>query len=52
MVHAVVGVDQDHHIIGPPCILEVGALAITRGGFRPLQHPVYLVEVEISAERS
>ena len=46
-----VGVDQDHQIIGKPCVLDVGVLAVARGLFRPLQHPIHLGEVEVTEER-
>src|ERR1700694_3608804 len=46
-----VGIDQDHQIIGKPCVLDVGVLAAARHLLRPLEHPVHLGEVEIAEQR-
>src|SRR5438105_5601243 len=46
-----VDVDQDHQIIRKPCVLYVGVLAEARGLLRPLQHPIYLCEVEVTEQR-
>src|SRR5271157_1423169 len=47
-VMSLVGIDQDHQIIGKSCVLDVGVLAVARGLLRPLQHPVHLGEVEVA----
>src|ERR1039458_2006680 len=45
------GVDQDHHVIRKTCILDVGVLAPPRGVHRFLQHPVYLIQIEVAEQR-
>src|ERR1700730_3389523 len=45
-----VGVNQDHQIIRKSCVLDVGVLAVARGLFRLLQHPVDLGEVEVTEQ--
>src|ERR1700694_5079232 len=45
------GVDQDHHIIRKTCILDVGVLAPPRCVYRFLQHPVYLIQIEVAEQR-
>src|SRR5215475_15197320 len=46
-----VGVNQDHQVIRKSCVLDVGVLAVARGLFRPLQHPVHLGEVKVTEQR-
>src|SRR5664279_606803 len=44
-------VDQDHQIVRKTCILDVGGLAPSRGIHRSLQHPVYLIQIEVTEQR-
>src|SRR4051794_29045655 len=46
-----VGVDQDHQIVCEPRIFDVGVLAIACDFPRSLQHPVHLIEVEVTEQR-
>src|SRR5215472_7289466 len=46
-----VSVYQNHQIIGESCIFDVGELAVTRGLFCLLQHPIHLSEIEITEQR-
>src|SRR6202165_509721 len=43
-------VDQDHRIVSEPRILDGDELPIACGLFCPLQHPVHLVEVEVTED--
>src|SRR5712671_7637370 len=45
-----VSVNQDHQIIRKSCVLDVGVLAVARGLFRLLQHPVHLGEVKVAEQ--
>ena len=45
-----VGVHQDHQIVSKTRILDVGVLAVACDLLCPLEHPVYLVEVEITEQ--
>src|SRR5712671_4201833 len=46
-----VGVDQDHQIVCESRIFDVGVLAIACDLPRSLQHPVHLIEVEVTEQR-
>src|SRR5262249_9268218 len=42
--------DQDHQVIRETCVLDPSVLAIARGLLCPLEHTVYLVEVDIAEQ--
>src|ERR1035438_8665213 len=42
---------QDHHVVRETCVLDVGGLAPSRGVHRLLQHPVYLIQIEVTEQR-
>src|SRR3954451_21262140 len=44
------GIHQNDQVIGIACVLDVRVLAVTGGLLGPLQHLVYLVEVEITEQ--
>src|ERR1700722_2915083 len=44
------GVDQDHQVVSEPRIFDMGVLALACDLPRPLQHPIYLVEVDIAEQ--
>ena len=46
-----VTVYQDHQIIGEASILDVVVASLSGDFFRPFQHLVYLVEIEITKQR-
>src|SRR6516225_6727814 len=43
--------DQHHQIVREPRVLDSSVLPKARVLLRPLEHPVYLVEVEVAQER-
>src|SRR5438876_2946022 len=45
-----VGIHQDHQIVSKPRILDAGVLAVACHLFCPLEHSVYLGEVEITEQ--
>ena len=45
-----VSIHQDHQIIGKTRVLDIGVLAVACYLLRPLEHPVHLVEVEITEQ--
>src|ERR1700730_16410710 len=44
-------VDQDHHVVRETCVLDVGGLGPSRGVHRLFQHPVYLIQIEVTEQR-
>jgi hypothetical protein len=44
-------VNQDHHVIRKPRILNMGESSAPRRRSRLLQHLVYLIEIKIAEER-
>ena len=49
-VMSLIGVDQDHQIVGEPRIFDVGVLAIAGDLPRSLQHSIHLIEVEVTEQ--
>lgn len=46
-----IGVHQDHHIIGEPGILDHRPSRLASDFFRPLQHPVHFIQVQVTKQR-
>src|SRR5580693_8955894 len=51
-VMSLIGVDQDHQIVGEPRIFDIGVLVLAIAGDLPrsLQHSVHLIEVEVTEQ--
>src|SRR6202521_6248271 len=45
------GVDQYHHVIRKSCVLNTGIWLLSGGLNRLLQHPIYLIEIEVTEQR-
>src|SRR3984893_1909461 len=45
------GVDQYHHVIRKPCVLNMGIWLPSGGLNRLLQHPIHLIEIEVTEQR-
>ena len=44
-------IDQYHQIIGESSVLDVGIFPFACGFLCPLQHPIYLIEVNVAEKR-
>src|SRR5215469_9249549 len=44
------GVNQYHQVIRKTCVLDMGVFTTTRGGYRLLQHPIYLSEIDVTEQ--
>src|SRR2546430_26180 len=45
------GIDQYHHVIRKTCVLNMGIWLPSGGLNRLLQHPIYLIEIEVTEQR-
>ncbi len=45
------GVDQYHHVVCKTCVLNMGIWLPSGGLNRLLQHPIYLIEIEVTEQR-
>src|SRR5713226_4423691 len=45
------GVNQYHHVICKSCVLNMGIWLPSGGLYRLFQHPIYLIEIEVTEQR-